>query len=509
MLLGVSLFPASAKAAPPKDVPTVTDAAQVTPDMSMLRAHVEPQVARSPKTGALVIAEADVRGSRDCIVHISFDDGRSWAEGGKPLEAPLSDCTFHADYGPYYALAYDHNGILDMAIEASDRADFDKIRNDAPRSIFFSRSTDDGRTFSTVSVFRAPAGNPDKSNNKGATMAIDPNDPNRIYVGWRQGAFGATATEKLKTMVASSADAGKTWGAPVDVSDQRGGDYPRIAVTGDGVVHVSYWTRVWPTLTTGQPAPVLPIYHVSSTDHGRTFSPLVLVDPGNQRAEFPPMLAADPKTGALYVAWSGNADAMNRAPDFKGDLEIFFRRSTDGGKTWSDRKVLNDDTPGKANQFTPGLAVAPNGRIDVAWYDGRLSPVPVTSNTETGFNDVFASSSSDGGQSFTANVRVSDRSADRSIGVWSNNVDQRINVGLSSSNGAMYVAWQDSRNANRDFQPEDVYAASVKFDDAYITPVSHSRSVPGWLTFVAGLALGLGVAIAVAAGLTRRSRSSN
>ncbi len=230
MLLGI-LLPASASAAQAKDIPTVTDAVQVTPDPSILRAHVEPQIARSPKTGALVAVEADVRGSRDCVVHVSFDDGRSWTEGGKPLVAPLSDCTSHADYGPYYTLAFDGNGTLDMAIEASDRADFDKIRNDAPRSMFFARSADDGRSFTTVTVFQAPAGDPNKANNKGATLAIDPNDPNRIYMGWRQGAFGATATEKLKTMISSSADAGKTWGAPVDVSDQRGGDYPRIAVT--------------------------------------------------------------------------------------------------------------------------------------------------------------------------------------------------------------------------------------------------------------------------------------
>jgi hypothetical protein len=263
--------------------------------------------------------------------------------------------------------------------------------------------------------------------------------------------------------------------------------------------------RLWPIPATGTPDPVRPIYHVSSSDHGKTWSSRTVIDPGNQHHEHPPIIVSDPKTNALYVAWAGNADPMNEAQGFNGDMEIFFRSSTDGGKTWTDRLLLNDDPKGKANQIDPGISVAPNGRIDVAWYDGRLSTLPVTGDTENGFNDVYATSSYDGGKTFTPNVRVSDRSSDRSIGVWSNNVDQRLNVGISSSNDAMYVAWQDTRNANRDFQPEDVYMASVKLDDAYIAAARSSSHVPPLLALGAGLALGLGIA---AVALPRIGRAS-
>ncbi len=503
----VSASPVVAEAAA---TPIVTDAVQVTPDPSIVRAHTSPQVARNPKTGELVVVEGDIRGSRQCTVHISADDGRSWFQGGDPLEPPFTDCSFHADWGPYATMAFDRNGVLNMAIEASDPAVFANTRNEAPRHLFLARSTDSGRTFTVTTVFKATDPNPNKAVNKGATIAVDPKNPKNIYIGWRQGTFGGpAATEKLKTMVASSTDGGTTWSAPVDITDEHGGDFPWMTVTGDGVLHVAYWVRLWPIPTAGTPNPVRPIYHVSSSDRGQTWSERTVIDPGNQRHEHPPIIVSDPKTNALYVAWAGNADPMNEAPGFAGDLEIFFRSSRDGGRTWGDRKLLNDDPKGKANQIDPGISVAPNGRIDVAWYDGRLSPLPVTGNSENGYNDVYATSSSDGGRTFTPNTRVSDRSADRSIGVWSNNVDQRLNVGISSSNDAMYVAWQDTRNANREFQPEDVYMASVKFDDAYAAPAKASRGVPAGLAMAAGVALGLGLAVVALPRLGTGRRPSN
>lgn len=111
-----------------------------------------------------------------------------------------------------------------------------------------------------------------------------------------------------------------------------------------------------------------------------------------------------------------------------------------------------------AGQFHPNVSVAPNGRVDVAWYDGRLSPKepPAAGDDESGFQDVFYTSSSDKGATFGPNRRITDRSIDRSIGVYSNNVDSKTNVGITSTDDQVYFAWQDSRNADRELQPEDV-----------------------------------------------------
>lgn len=486
--------------------PTVTGAVQVTRDPAAVRAHTSPQIARNPKTGELVLVEGDVRGTRRCTVHVSADNGQSWSPGGDPLLAPFTDCSFHADWGPYATLAFDNEGLLYMAIEASDPKFFDRARNEAPRHIFLARSGDSGRTWTTTMAFQAVDADPDKGVNKGATVAVDLKDPRHVYLGWRQGTFGTPTTkEKLRTQVAASADGGRTWSPPVELTDERGGDFPWLTVTPDGVLHVVTWTRVWPAPPTGQPNPVRELFHVSSADHGKAFSARHVIDPGNQAHEHPPVLASDPSSGRLYTAWSAQPDAMNGVTGYQADLEVYFRASGDGGVTWTDKKLLNDDPKGRANQIDPGISVAPNGRVDLAWYDGRLSPRPLAQRTETGLNDVYLTYSLDGGGTFAPNIRVSDRSADRSIGVWANNVDQRLNVGVTSSNGAAYVAWSDTRNANIEFQPEDVYAASVRFTGADVAPIGPSTSVPGWLMVSAGLAVGLGLTTVIGLLAARRA----
>ncbi len=224
---------------------------------------------------------------------------------------------------------------------------------------------------------------------------------------------------------------------------------PALAVTPDGAVHAVFWTRDFappPPPVAGEeadgptppgaappedaPAPVVPIQYVRSTDHGQTWSEPVPLDPGNQDAQRPPLLAADPTSGALYIVWYGHAEAMNGTEDFAGDLDVFLRASTDGGGSWSDRMVVNDDRSG-ANQFEPGIAIAPSGRVDIAWYDFRNSPDG--GQSDEGISDVYYTSSEDGGRSFRLNLRINDRSIDRSSGVWSNNVDSRFNVGVASS----------------------------------------------------------------------------
>lgn len=481
----------------------VTGAVQVTANPNPVRAHSSPTMALNRDTGHLAIVESDVRGAeRRCSVHLSFDGGRSWGAGGDLMVEPFTDCGFFAEYGPYATAIYGPDGTLFVAFVASEV--LSRVRNDIPRHVFLARSTDSGRSFETTMVFEAPDGNRDRGLNKGPMLAVDPEDASRVYVGWRQGVFSPNATEKLKSVIAPSEDGGVSFGPPVDLTDERGGDYPAIAVDGDGVVHAVYWTRTGlPNSTpTGADAPLRPIMYARSTDRGQTFSPAAPADPGSQAASRPPVLVADPASGTLYLAWHGHAESRNTVPGFSGDLDVFVRTSTDSGQTWGERVRVNDDDGG-ANQFEPGISVAPGGRLDVAWYDFRLSPGDPRSTTghsgDFGLSDVFYSSSSDRGSTFTPNVRVSDRSIDRSLGVWSNNIDSKFNVAIASTNDTVFVAWQDSRNALGDTGAEDVYTASVVLGSPRPLVASSAGSrVPGWLLVSVGVALGLGGAGAAA-----------
>ncbi len=92
------------------------------------------------------------------------------------------------------------------------------------------------------------------------------------------------------------------------------------------------------------------------------------------------------------------------------------------------------------------------------------------------------------------------------IGVWSNNVDSRFNVGVASSEEIAHIAWQDSRNGRADTNSEDVYMASVHLDGTVSTESGRS-GLPIWVVVAASVAFGMGIAMAAAAVLTRRLRS--
>ena len=489
--------------------PVVTAAVQITNTPSPVRAHNSPLIARNPKNGELVVAEVDSRGSRSCQVHISTDAGRSWFAGGDMMVKPFTDCSIGAEWGAYFNVFFAEDGTLFVPFAANDPklltaprpVTTEDDRDAIPRNVFLARSTDGGRSFTTANVYRVEEGAPDLYN-KGVVGAVDPTNPNNVYVGWRQGAF-SSETSKLKNPIAASTDGGRTFGEPVDITDELGADHPWLAVDGEGTVHAVTWGR---SFGLEEPLPLRPINHYSSTDGGATWKHSV-VDPGNDRSYRTPVLVADPNSTKLYVTWSGSATAKNVDLKEADRTEIFFRASNDGGATWGDRVTVNDDAGKDRNHLFPGMALAPDGRIDIAWYDTRLSPVASGDpEGDTAATDVFYASSTDGGATFGPNIRVSDRSADRSIGVFANSIGSAGPVGITSTDKGVFFVWQDTRNGSNAAQSEDIYMSSIGLDG--IAPVTTTTEddddTPAGVLVGVGLALGAGVAMVVASGLSRR-----
>jgi len=139
-------------------------------------------------------------------------------------------------------------------------------------------------------------------------------------------------------------------------------------VATDGTVYVAFYGSA-----TGQPptAQANSILVAKSTDRGKTFT---TTEVAAGSGFFGPMtMAWSPAGGPGGTVHLIYEDKLAK-PDL-GDRDIFTRRSTDGGRTWSDAKQLNDDAPsateGGHAQVTPSISVAPNGRIDTAWWDFR------------------------------------------------------------------------------------------------------------------------------------------
>ena len=110
--------------------------------------------------------------------------------------------------------------------------------------------------------------------------------------------------------------------------------------------------------------------------------------------------------------------------------------------------LVNHDSPpagSVADQQQPALAVAPDGAIHIAWADERF-----------GHSDIFYANSTDGGATWSTNVRVND---DATV------ADQNSPALAVDEQGHVYIAWEDSRNSDYD--------------------IYYTRSIDGGMTFSA------------------------
>ena len=496
----------------------VTGAVQVTTNADPARAHVVPWIVRNPDNGTLVIADTENRTKKTVDIYLSTDDGRSWFPGGDPMLEPWTDSSGDPEANINHTLVYDRDGDLLLTYQANDRRFSDLPRPDRPRHIFFTRSSDDGRTWSRpVKVWDAPE-SPDaprsagKRNNR-PWVAVDPNDARYVYVSWMQWHINDEPTPSgNKALISASSDGGRTWGQPVSLreGDPQGSYEARPAVDRHGTVHTIMAGRAFVapgSVSQGTPPPIRTVNYRFSTDHGKTWSEPRQIEEGNAGFAHNRKwgLRADPNSDTLYAVWYGHPNPRATLPEH--DRDVYLRYSTDSGKTWSDRVLVNHESERLPNvhHFDPNLSVAPNGRLDVAWFDNRNSPVPASATPAvTGLQDVWYTYSTDGGRTFSRAVKVTDRMIDRRYGIWSNNVDVHAPVGLISTDETVYLTWQDSRNGTNDGSAEDTYFATVRHtSEAAATDEDDDPDT--WLLVGMGLLLGMGLAMLVAVGARRNA----
>ncbi len=347
--------------------------------------------------------------------YTSSDGGFSWT--GRLINKTGVLASFELASDP--ALAFDTDGNLYYAGLVFN------VQGNKPvdGSVFVTKSINGGKSFISP-ILAAP---PSKFvfNDK-PYIAVDETTGTfngRVYVSWTR--FTSSTTSDI--MVASSSNGGLSFSVPVMVSTTplNQGSLPIVGPAGELYV-------VWNDLTSHS------IMEAKSTDGGVSFSKPVVVSsyvplpsPPNSlpnslfKVNNNPTAAVDDTDGNVYVAWadygSGNAD-------------VLFSRSLDGGATWSPPARVNDDTTTN-DQFFPWMTVS-SGRLSMDWYDRRLDP-------SNHLMDVFYAQSTDGGATFTPNVRVTGVSSDPDglsfIGDY---------IGIASNATVVYPIWTDLRNVN-------------------------------------------------------------
>ncbi|MGI8809401.1 MAG: hypothetical protein ACR2KK_16485 [Acidimicrobiales bacterium] len=495
----------------PLEEPEVDGAVQVTADPGNGRGHAIPVLAVHPDDPAtLVLAESDAYTSR-CMVHVSRNGGLSWARATQPQTPPdWPGCGF-AVTGPLADLAFAPDGTLYYAFSAFQPPTYQQ-------RIYLARSSDLGRTWDTTALPRiGPRPTPREFGaDSMPSILIDKNDPNLVYVSWwsnngiwnmPESITGASASIWCRLVdnrplsrpwLAASRDGGATFSDPVDMAPGIGHctTEPYLTQGADGAIQ-AFFGEATRSAQEGQ-APPAHLYSSASRDQGRTFSVSTvhtLSAPADGRASTStsdwlsgPSPGVDLDTGDLYVAW----ESMGQ-----GVPQILFSRSVDEGRTWSPPVKVNDGDPKRDWDFPdqmPSLGVAPNGRIDVVWYDYRNDATYKEGDTRNGFQDVYYASSTDGGRTWSKNRPLNDRAIDRRFG------PRRTGgiygpLGLVSTDKLAFVAWDDTRNGTEQNGNQDVYFTRVRYAPA--AEAFGDGEDSGLSPWVAGL---LGASIAVALG---------
>jgi len=250
-----------------------------------------------------------VRAENGMIVNVSKDGGNTWSDGTAAINHVNTVIPFEDKPG----LVVDNapgSRFKGQVYLAWTRFDVYGSADPEHRSqIYFTRSTDQGQTFSMPFRISDTGGDCLDSDNtvEGAVPAVGPNG--EVYVVW---------AGPLGLVFDKSTDGGLTFGKDKVIGNIPGG-----------------WD-----------------FGIEGLNRANGM-PVTGVDLGN-----------GPNKGTLYVNW---IDARN------GDPDVFVMSSRNGGETWTAPVRVNDDAlkNGKAQFFT-WMAIDPaDGAVNIVFYDRR------------------------------------------------------------------------------------------------------------------------------------------
>lgn len=190
--------------------------------------------------------------------------------------------------------------------------------------ILFRRSVDGGATFgSTINL------SSDSGDSLSVGLAVSGSN---VYVVWVDSTGGNN-----EILFRMSTDGGITFGDITNISNNPGfSQLPRIAVFGTNLYVI--WVDVVSFKTE--------IFYRRSVDGGASFSDTENL---SNNADFSDLPAVTVLGNDVYVVWEDNVGGLNR--------EIFYRRSTDGGASFSDTENLSNSP---LSSESPAIAVLGN-----------------------------------------------------------------------------------------------------------------------------------------------------
>jgi len=445
-------------------------------DFNPQRTYSAPYLAVNPSNSDIIVGGFIEFRARRCGLVRSTDGGRNWKILESTPEIKSQPYCLANNSNIFHApVAWGRDNALYLATHAWDET------TRTQTSVIVAKSTDLGDTWNTVFARDArTTGTADNQENDrpvtGLVVDSKSGSQDIVYVLYRRAFANRVAPNAApqEPVLAISRDGGKTFDEPVSAignvyEDAALRELPltsRTTVAGattttalagslaatpnniknygassngqgltldtKGNVYVAYMSEV-----ANVASPPRAIMASKSTDHGKTWTSAMAVpfsyeQAQNVREAWTPGGGPD---GTLHLVWE-----WRHPGDLAQYADVGYVRSTDGGKTWSKVRTLADDDPKRlAPKYLPMISTAPNGRLDVAWWDTRDDPGIQRAQ------DVYYSYSEDDGVTWSKNIRVTDQTIDRRFGVWGNNFDQNSPPALASTNKFVFLGWDDTR----------------------------------------------------------------
>lgn len=237
--------------------------------------------------------------------------------------------------------------------------------------------------------------------------------------------------------------------APRTVESRLGSENATFSSTAVGPDGTVYWA--WFDRADDQPNVYLASLAAETTDLGDAVRVNRLAGDANPHGQAPAQVVVG-RDGEVYVAWTNRIDVPGRR--FPAS-DLLFARSNDGGQSFSDAVIVNDDVGGPPTGHTfHDVAVDRNGVVYVSWIDTRALDAAQAASGAASHGDaheehghehghqskpdasipgpeVRVAKSIDGGRSFSRSVVV-DRSTCPCC---------RTSLAVGAD-GSVYVAWR-------------------------------------------------------------------
>ena len=191
--------------------------------------------------------------------------------------------------------------------------------------------------------------------------ANDVNSNNHIHVVWMDDSPGDWEIYHKK-----STNGGTAWTTKRLTYNAGDAWSVDIAINSSNHLHV-----VWVDDTSGN----WEIYHKKSTNSGTTWTTKRLTY--NSGASGSPDISVD-SSNHIHIVWNDSSP---------GNTEIYHKKSTNGGSTWTTKRITNNS----GISLSPAIAIDSSDNLHVVWFDWT-----------PGQTEIYYSKSTDGGSSWTS-----------------------------------------------------------------------------------------------------------